>query len=412
MDGLQEIYYSLKNNKLRTFLTAFGVFWGIFMLIVMLASGRGMQNGIMKDFGSEVLNWSMFYGGETSVAYKGLPLNRNIVLTTDDVAALRHEILGVENIATEINENNVLIKYGEKTGNFSLYGRDNNFYKIFSDIELLSGRFINQLDNDQRRKVALIGKPISERLFGEGVDPIGKQIEVNGLVLTVVGFYYDKGNRGQASERIIIPLNTFYQLYGHWNKMAWRIFVTPKQGVSTFTLEQDVLAVLRNRHTVSADDRRAINSFNMATQAATMNGVFRGIDIFLWFVGLGTLAAGIVGISNIMIITVKERTKEIGIRKALGAKPSSIVGTLLTESILVTSASGYIGLLLAVGLIQLIDTSMKTMGIDLPYFKEPRVDFSVAISALLILVIAGTLAGLAPALRAAKISPIEAMRAD
>jgi putative ABC transport system permease protein len=259
--------------------------------------------------------------------------------------------------------------------------------------------------------VVFIGTAVAERLFAKDEDPVGKEVRVKDVVMKVVGVFYDKGGRGQNSQRVLMPMSTMQKMYGRGD-ITDNIWVRPEPGVDPFELEKRVLEVLKRRHDVAPDDRRGINSFNMAMPAQSVNQLFTGITIFIWFVGLGTLMAGIVGISNIMIITVKERTREIGVRKALGATPFSIVSTLLLESTLVTAVAGYLGLVCGVALLELVSWGLRKFGVTLPYFLNPEVDFQVAVTSLLLLVGVGVLAGLAPAVRAARITPIEAMRAE
>jgi len=411
LDGLQEILYTLRMNKLRTALTAFGVFWGIFMLILLLGAGRGMQNGVYEDFGSDVLDFIVAYTGTTSVAYKGMGLGRQIQLTLDDVEAIKQQIPGVRFIAAESQREGVSIVYGRKNASFAVLGVPDEYFDVKESIPFNLGRKINPLDEQELRKITVIGSVVAERLFGKDVDPVNKDVRVNGVMMKVVGVFYDKGNRGRDSERIYIPQPTFQKIFGESNRIG-SIWLRPEIGLDGFALEKSVIELLQRRHSVSPEDKRAINSFNMAEPAKMVNGLFFGINALIWFVGLGTLMAGIVGVSNIMIITVKERTREIGIRKALGATPFSIVGTLLFESILVTGIAGYAGLVLGVGLIELISFGLNSAGAQLPFFKNPEINFQVAITAIVLLVVVGALAGLMPALRAAKIMPIEAMRAD
>lgn len=410
-DGFQEILYTLRQNKLRTALTAFGVFWGIFMLILLLGAGRGMQNGIYSDFGSDVMDFIVVYTGTTSVAHNGRGVGRYIELTKDDIKSIQQKVPGVRFISAENNRGGISLVYEKKTGNFGVHGVPDDYFKIKESIPFNFGRKVNLLDNDQQRKITVIGTAVSERLFGKDVDPVGKNIRVNGVVMKVVGVFYDKGDRGRDSERIYIPQTTFQKLFGTSDKVG-SIWLRPLEGVDGFKLEENVIQLLKQRHQVSPEDRRAIRSFNMAEPAKMVNGLFIAINGFIWFVGLGTLMAGIVGVSNIMIITVKERTREIGIRKALGATPTGIVSTLLMESILVTAIAGYAGLALGVGLLELISFALRSAGANLPFFQSPEVDFKVAITAIILLVVTGALAGLMPALKAARIMPIEAMRAD
>lgn len=410
LDSLQEIFFTLRQNKLRSLLTAFGVFWGIFMLMILLGSGRGLQNGVMHSFGSDVLDWSMFYGSKTAVAYQGLPIGRQITLTVHDIDFIKQKMPGLHGITGEIETSGVTVTFNDKSAIYPVYGRTEEYYRLNDSIEKDAGRLINYLDSKESRKVAFIGRPVAQRLFGNE-DPLNKDIWIAGVVFKVVGIFYDRGQRGQDSERIIIPQSTYYKVFNNKDYL-WRIYVRPGPAMDALLLEDQVKTLLKHRYKVAPEDTRGIGSFSIARPAQQTKSLFIGIDIFLWFVGLGTLMAGIVGISNIMIITVKERTKEIGIRKAIGASPSSIVKSLLVESVLITLTAGYIGLVLGIGLMELINRTLIAVGADMPFFKNPEIDFATAITALILLVGSGVIAGLAPALRAARISPIEAMRAD
>jgi putative ABC transport system permease protein len=411
LDGLQEILFTLKQNKLRTLLTAFGVFWGIFMLILLLGAGKGMQNGVMEDFGADVLDFIIVYPGTTNVAYRGMGVGRGIQLTQEDAQAVSQQVQSIRTLSTINSAGRGTITYENKGGDFEIHGIPDDYFKIKEDVPFNFGRKPDMLDSDQIRKVAVIGTAVAERLFPKGVEPVGKEIRVKGMVVKVTGVFYDKFNRGQFSERVYIPETTFERVYGGGNRIS-SIWVRPKKGIDGFQVEKQVVDLLKVRHGVAPDDIRGIQSFNMAKPAQNISALFIGIKTFIWFVGLGTLTAGIVGVSNIMIITVKERTREIGIRKALGATPFTIVSTLLMESILVTAASGYLGLVMGVGLLELVSMGLRSVGAKLPYFTNPEVDFQVAITAIVLLITVGAVAGLMPALRAARISPTEAMRAD
>jgi putative ABC transport system permease protein len=324
---------------------------------------------------------------------------------------VKQQIPGIRFISGVSQHGGVSITFENKSGSFSVYGAPDEYFKIKEDVPFTLGRKMNPFDQYEVRKIAVIGTAVADRIFGKGVEPVGKDIRVTGVVMRVVGVFYDKSNRGRNSEQIYIPQSTYKKIFGSGDRIS-SIWLRPQQGGDGFELEKQVMDLLKQRHDVAPEDKRAINVFNMAEPAKRVNGLFIGIQGFLWFVGLGTLMAGIVGISNIMIITVKERTREIGIRKALGATPSAIVSTLLLESILVTSVAGYLGLVLGVGLLELISFGLNSAGAKLPFFQNPEVDFQVALTAIILLVGVGALAGLMPALRAAKIMPIEAMRAD
>lgn len=411
LDGLQEILYTLRQNKLRTLLTAFGVFWGIFMLILLLGFGRGMQNGIMEDFGSDVLDFIMVWSGETSVSYRGMGLGRKIQLDQSDIQAVTQQISGIRVISPASTTWNGTVTFQGKNSTAAINGIPDEYFRIKEDIPFLFGRKTNPFDVEETRKVVVIGTAVADRLFAKGVDPVGKEVRVKDVVMKVTGVFHDKSNRGRGSESVFMPSTTYRKLYGSGERIDV-IWVRPAAGVDGFELEKRVVELVKRRHDVSPQDNRAVQSFNMALPAKNIAGLFAGITAFIWFVGLGTLTAGIVGISNIMIITVKERTREIGIRKALGATPFAIVSTLLLESALVTSIAGYIGLVCGVGLLELVSFGLRSAGAQLPYFLNPEVNFQVAMTAIVLLIGVGILAGLMPALHAAKITPIEAMRAE
>jgi putative ABC transport system permease protein len=411
LDGLQEILYTLRQNKLRTVLTAFGVFWGIFMLVLLLGAGRGMQNGIYDDFGSEVRDWMIVWSGETSVAFHGMGPGRKVTLTQADIEAIRNQISGVRIVATETNLGNGTVTFGDRNSNGDLAGIPDEYFHLKEDVPFGLGRKPNPFDQTEIRKIVVIGTSVAERLFANGVDPVGKDVKVKGVVMKVAGVFHDKFNNGRASERVLMPQTTVSKVFGSSDRVD-NIWLRPQPGVDGFDLQNRVVTLVKRRHDVSPDDNRGVNSFNIAEPMKRVTGLFIGINVFIWFVGLGTLTAGIVGISNIMIITVKERTREIGIRKALGATPLNIVSTLLLESTLVTSFAGYLGLVIGVGLLELVAFGLRTSGAKLPYFMNPSVDFQLASTALALLVGVGVLAGLMPALHAAKITPTEAMRAE
>lgn len=416
MDGLQELLFTLKQNKLRTGLTAFGVFWGIFMLVLLLGSGRGLQNGMTGSFSNDMSDTIWISAGRTSVPYQGLPTNRHIQLTESDMQAIREQIPGVRFLSSEtpvgsFRQSDTLVSYQRRSANFSVYGVADEYFDIKANVDFPGGRKLNPLDAEDRRKVVAIGTLVEQALFAPWESPIGKAININGMQFTVVGVFYDSGREGRMSERIYLPQSAYAAIFGGGERVSV-MGVRPEPGVDSFELERRINELLQRRHQVSPEDRRAIRTHNMARQAAHFNALFAGINGFLWFVGLGTLAAGIVGVSNIMIITVKERTKEIGVRKALGARPASIVRSLMVESILVTSIAGYTGLVLGVALLEAVSYSLEALDIQLSFFQQPEVDFSLALTALALLVGVGALAGLVPAVQAARIMPVEAMRAD
>jgi len=416
MDGLQEILYTLRQNKLRTALTAFGVFWGILMLILLLGAGRGMQTAFSEGWSNDVADSIWIFPSVTSVAFMGFPIGRQINLTEADMAAIRQQIPGVRYLSSEnplgtFTNSDISVTFGLKSGSFGVLGVADQYFNIKEKVDFNDGRRLNKGDQTENRKVVVIGTKVSERLFSNHAQAIGKEININGIAFKVIGLFYDKGNQGRMSERIYMPVSAFKKAFGGGLDVAL-IAVRPKPGVNGIELEENIMKLLKQRHKIAPDDVRAIEVANKARDAEQMNQVFTGLNMFIWMVGIGTLLAGIVGVSNIMIITVKERTREIGIRKALGARPNEIVFGLLMESVLVTGVAGYTGLVFGIGILEGASALLKKMQIELPYFQQPEIDLSIAISALLILIIAGLLAGLMPAMRAARIMPIEAMRAE
>lgn len=416
MDSLQEILFTLRQNKLRTALTAFGVFWGILMLILLLGAGRGMEKAFAKDRYNDVPDSLFFFPGVTSIPYKGLPVDRRITFTEEDLINIKQQVPEVRFISSEINIRSmfgvpIVVTYGTKVGSFDVLGVGDQFFNIKEKMQFNDGRRFNRLDLDEYRKVVVIGTNVSDRLFDSHDEAIGKEIQVNGIMFRVIGLFYDQGNQGRMSDRIYMPMSGFKKAFGGGENISI-ISARPKEGVDGILLEEKILAVLRQRHSIAAEDLNAIWVANKARNAQQVKSMFAGLNMFIWLVGIGTLLAGIVGVSNIMIITVKERTREIGIRKALGAHPSAIVWSLLFESVLVTSVAGYTGLVMGVATLEGVSALLTRMNIELPYFQQPEIDMSVALSALALLIIAGVLAGLMPALRAARIMPIEAMRAE
>ncbi len=414
-DGLQEILYSLQRNKLRTGLTAFGVFWGIFMLVLLLGAGTGLKRGIEKGFSSDVRNSMWIRATRTSIPYKGLAHGRSVQFTEADLAAIRRQVANVDIITAEnplgsARQADIQVTYGSNFGSFGVFGVAKGYFDIKRYQEYRMGRRLNDLDDDERRKVVVIGTRVKDRLFGDK-NPLGEQVIVNGVNFTVVGVFYDSGWEGRMSERLYMPLNTFQKTFGVGENISI-IALTPAEGFTGDDITEELDTLLKQRHNVAPEDRKAIYIFDLAKQSAQVNATINAINFFIWFVGLGTLMAGIVGISNIMIITVKERTVEIGIRKALGAPPWNIIRTIILEAVIVTAFAGYAGLVLAVGLLELINFTLTSMKVELNYFSNPEVDFSVAMSALGILVSCGVLAGFFPAWHAARVSPIEAMRAQ
>ena len=414
-DRWQEIYSTLSKNKMRTFLTAFGVFWGIFMLIIMLGSGNGLKNGVTEGFKDFATNSSFTWTQRTSVAYKGFRQGRNVNYDNSDIQAIRENvpeaaIVAPRNQLGNYGGNNN-VNYGLKTGSFSIYGDYPEIFEIQS-YSITEGRVINQLDQADKRKVAVIGPMVKKVLFGDSISPLGKNIEVNGVFFQVVGVFKSAQSNDRGEEdasTIFLPFSTFQSAFNYGDVVGW-FAITSKPGYKASDVEEKVIALLKERHSIHPDDRQAIGHFNLEKEFDKMNGLFNGIQMLVWVVGIGTLFAGVIGVSNIMLIIIKERTNEIGVRRAIGAQPGDIIKQIMLESVVLTTVAGYIGLVLGVGLLELIASSIDSS--EGGMFLNPEVDLGIALKALAILIFCGALAGLIPAARALKIKPIEALRSE
>ena len=408
LDKWQEIYFTIKQNKLRTFLTAFSVSWGIFMLIFLLGFGTGFQNGVEGQFSEDATNSLWINAGQTSIAHKGIKPGKQIHMDNQDYESIKRRVKGVEHITARFHcYGEFTIRYKNKYSSFEVLGIHPDHQFIESQ-KTIKGRYLNQIDQNEKRKVAIIGTKVAEGLFGEE-DPIEKMIDVKGIMYKVVGVY-DEINENEV-KRIFIPLSVAQLTYEGTSRVHQIMFTAGDASVEESNeMKQSVINIMSARHTFSPEDTRALFVWNNVENFQKFRSLFNGINLFLWVVGLGTIIAGIVGVSNIMLIVVKERTREIGVRKALGATPWSIISLFLQESIAITLLAGYTGLLAGVGLIELISWAMKNFGIKPEFFSNPEVDLKTAIAATLLLVLAGTLAGFFPARKAAKVSPIEALK--
>ena len=413
LDTWQEIWSTLQRNKLRAALTACGVFWGIFMLIVMLGIGQGLETGSRKQLGGLETRAIFVWSQRTSIPYKGLQPGRYVKFRDADIEALRR-IPGVEHVAPRLQfggwRQGTNVIYGTKTAFFGVMG-DNEVYPSIEPLKVARGRFVNALDMRDGRKVAVIGRQVASVLF-ENEDPIGKDIQVRGVYFQVVGVIHSlKG--GEEAERlestVFIPFSTFQQAFNERDRVGW-FSLTAKPNVPAEALEKEIKSVLRTRHGIHPDDPEAIGSFNAAEAFGKIQGLFKGIRLFVWFVGTLTLLAGVLGVSNILLIIVKERTKEIGIRKALGATPASIVALVVEESVALTALSGYAGLVAGVATLELIGKAVSKVP-DAP-LSDPSVSLSAALISTFVLIVAGVVAGIVPARLAARVHPVEALRAE
>ena len=411
----QEIFKTLGQHKLRTSLTAFGVFWGIFMLTVLLGAGKGLENGVIEGFPRVTNSVYIWIQGTTQVPFQGLPIGRQIRLEAADVKAIQDNVPSVSFIR---GQNSVGIwdgtppytKYKDKNGTFYVQGTHAGMTNINS-MRIIEGRSINETDDNERRKVAIIGTRVKTQLFDEGVNPLGENITISGISFTVIGVFKSlaDGNQQQEEEKIYIPNDTLRYAF---NQVGWvgSFVVIPQPGLHARIAEQDVKKYLAEIKKVSPDDVGVFGSFNLQNEFDKIQGLFTGIEVFSWMVAIGTIMAGAIGVGNIMLIVVKERTREIGLRKALGATPTSIVAMIVQESIFITAIAGYMGLVVGVFLLEGVSNVLEASGGGSGMFRRPEVDFGTAISALVVLVISGFLASLMPAAKAAAVNPIVALQ--
>ena len=414
-DNWNEILNTLSKNKWRTALTAFGVFWGIFMLVIMMGAGNGLRNGVSRDFEGTATNSFFIWTQRTSKAYKGMQPGRNFDFTNDDAIAMRQKLPELKTVAPQnqlgdYGASNSVIR-GLKSGAFPVLANYPVIQEINS-IKIKQGRFINDLDITDKRKVCVIGARVVEMLFAKNDTVIGDYIRINGIYFRVVGITSPTGSGEQAresGEQIHIPFTTFQNAFSYGNRVGW-FAVTSRDDVPAEKAEEKAIAFLKERHSIAPDDKMAIGHWNLGKQFNRIMGLFDIISFIVWFVGSGTLIAGVIGVSNIMLIVVKERTKEFGIKRAIGARPIQIVGQLILETIFLTSLAGYFGLAAGVGVLELvgglIGSGEGTM------FTNPEVNLQVALIALGILIVSGAFAGMIPARRAVSISPVDALRSE
>ena len=415
-DKWQEIYSSLKSNKLRTFFTAFGVFWGIFMLIIMLGSGNGLRNAVYDGMGDFATNSAIMFTRQTTIPYKGFPRGREWLFHTSDMEALLRNIPEIDQLAPRLQPwggnggNNVV--HGLKTGAYNITGDYPAINKI-DPVRLLMGRFINEIDLQNKRKVAVIGNRVRDELFKNNEKIIGEYIRINGVYYQVVGVFEPKNKNinigGEKDKSVFIPFTTMQVSYNLGDDVHY-FLVTAKPNKSASVVEEKCMKLLAERNHVAPEDEQAFGHFNLEKEFKKMNGLFLGIRILIWIVGTGTLLAGVIGVSNIMLIIIKERTKEIGIQRAIGATPWRIMSQIVTESVTLTAIAGSFGLVLGVFLLEVINNMLASSAEKSEMFKNPEVDIQVAVTALIVLIISGVVAGLIPARKAVSMKPVDALR--
>lgn len=412
-DKWQEVLHTLKRNKLRTLMTAAGVLWGVFMLVLMLGFGNGLERGVMKNMVGFVSNSVYVWGQRTSKPHRGLAPGRRIRFTMRDIDAIRTQVPGISALAPRNqlggwrDGNNVT--YRSKTGNFGVMGDYPELIEVDA-IEVTDGRFLNDADIEQRRKVVVIGEQVKSVLFEEQ-PPLGKYVKIQGVFFRVVGVQRSalpgqEGDRGNST--LYVPFSTFQLAFNNGERVGW-FAVAARPEVSGEQLEASIRRTLAGNHRIHPEDSQAIGSFNAAEKFGRMQRLFSGVRFFIWFVSMATLMAGALGVSNIMLISVKERTREIGVRKALGATPASIVAMVIQESVVLTALAGYMGLFMGVVALEVV---ASWVGQGSGPLAEPSIDFSVAVISAGVLVALGVAAGVAPARHAARIRPVAALRAE
>ncbi|MCB0704654.1 MAG: ABC transporter permease [Saprospiraceae bacterium] len=410
LDNWQEIFDTIRRHKLRTFLTALSVWWGIFMLVVLLGSGSGLRNSFEHNFRDDALNSIWVYRGQTSISYQGLPAGRYLQFSNDDYDMLRNEVEGIDKLTGRYYlTGEYVVNYQDKSLSFDV--RTVHPDHLFLENTLMTeGRFINDKDIREIRKVCVLGDLIVEDLFEEGADPVGEYVQVKGVEYQVVGVFTDEGGENER-RRIYLPITTAQRIDSGTERIHQLMFTVSDPTLEgSKKVEEQVRQHMASLHQFDPKDDQALYINNNLQEYQQFQTVFNMIDGFLWFVGIGSIIAGVIGVSNIMLIVVKERTREIGVRKALGATPRSIIGMILLESVFLTGMAGYIGLLSGFGVVYGINALMKANDVELEFFYNPEVSFGAVIIALIILVVCGALAGLIPALQAAKVQPIEAMK--
>ena len=416
-DRWSEIIEALTANWFRTVLTAFGVLWGIFILVILLAAGKGLENGVKQGFSGIATNTMFMWTQVASKPYKGMPKGRRYSFKIDDVTAIKDQVPGLRFVSPRNQlggfggANNVV--RGLNTGAFNVYG---DYPEIIQQepMDITSGRFLNYSDIDEKRKVAIIGNGVEAALYDIGEDPLGTYIKINGVNFMVIGTYKKKSQGGDAEEgqkEIYVPFTAFSQAFNRGNDVGW-MAITAKDGNSITNLKNDIIDIIKSRHTIHPEDDRAVGHFDLYQEFSKVNGLFVALKAVAYFVGVLVLLSGIIGISNIMLIVVKERTNEIGVRRALGATPWSIRGQILMESIFLTIISGMAGIILATSVIWLVNLQLSNMDTSEMMFLNPSVNLGVVTVALAILIISGLLAGLIPAQQAIKVKPVDALRTE
>lgn len=412
-DNWIEIWATIKSNRLRSVLTAFGVFWGIFILVIMLGASKGFENGLRSNFEGVATNSAFVWSQASSIPYKGYNAGRNWDINNYDIQSIKNAMPELKMIAPRLSgyrSSGENVIYGEMKGSYSVFGDYPEYFKIIP-IEITKGRALNQRDIIEERKVCVIGEQIYEELF-MGKEPINAYIKVDNVYFKIVGIAHPKTPLDIGSdpkETVYIPFTTLQKTYGYGNEVHF-FCMTAKDNFPVEKLEKKVNKFLLKQHELSPEDTKAVGGFNMHKEFKKLNGVFKGVWLLSLIVGLGTLLAGVIGVSNIMLIVIKERTKEIGIKRALGAQSRLIRKQILFESALLTVFAGFFGLFVSVAFLELLGMITDKATQDGFIHFVPEANLNMGLAALVILILGGILAGLFPASRAIQIKPIDALR--
>ena len=409
IDSYREILDTLTRNKSRSFLTGFGVFWGVFMLIVLIGGGQGLKEMLQENFAGFATNTAMVWTQPTTKPYKGFRKGRYFSMTEKDMQRLKQQVPELDIITPVMFGGRKNAVVGDKSFNAHVSGYSYDCAEVNSPI-IYYGRYINEMDVKESRKVCVIGKQVYKKLFPKGGNPCGQRIRLDSTYYQVVGVDYKGGNginiNGRADEQVTIPYTVFQKAYNSGDKVH-SIAVTGKPGVVMSSLTNRIRTLIARAHIVDPTDEMAITVFNTEVLFAMIDNLFKGVNFLVWLVGIGTLLAGAIGVSNIMMVTVKERTTEIGIRRAIGATPRMVLTQIISESVLLTAVAGMSGILFGISILEMLELANTTDGILTAHFQ---VGFWTAIAAAALLSVLGGLAGLAPAWRAMSIKPVDAMR--
>ena len=407
LDKLHEIWQTITRNKTRSFLTAFGVFWGMFMFIGMIGIGQGLENGLKSNIDNIATNSMFVIARSTTIEYKGFNAGRWWNMTQDDIDLLKKQIPEIKTISGMIMFGSSKAMVNDKTCDVSMQGIDNLYYEIENQ-DITSGRGISYLDVAEKRKVCVLGNEAADQLFTSGEEPVGKMVKVGPVYFTIIGIVKPRGNinfsDGDPGSTVYIPSSTTQQLMG--TNTVHMIAIVVPDNVKIKTIEEKVKETLRTKHLISPLDNNAVMTMNIQDFFLVFQYLFIGIAALIWIVGMGTLFAGVVGISNIMLVTVKERTNEIGIKRALGAKPTVITRQIMMESLFITFIAGFLGMFF--GILVLVLAEQATQSAKM--FSNPTISFAMAIAGTVILILSGVIAGIIPAKNALRIKAIDALR--